>query len=147
MNTDTPETDHLENNLGNAAHPVLSSFCRKLERERDEAREVARAWRENWRNGASMSMIASSKLPWENAKSAATGGEGLGAMNCPASSCGNIWVIQIGNTVEIVRRKVLTATEPSLTREESLIGALCEKIIQQNVDVMAAADNKTPTKG
>jgi hypothetical protein len=35
--------------------------------ERDEAREVARAWRENWRNGASMSMIASSKLPWENA--------------------------------------------------------------------------------
>jgi hypothetical protein len=41
MNTDTPETDHLESNLGNAAHPVLSSFCRKLERERDEARERA----------------------------------------------------------------------------------------------------------
>ena len=39
MNTPTPETDHLEKNLGNAAHPVLSSFCRKLERERDEARE------------------------------------------------------------------------------------------------------------
>ena len=36
----TPETDHLERNLGNAAHPVLSSFCRKLERERDEAREA-----------------------------------------------------------------------------------------------------------
>ena len=32
---DTPETDHVENNLGNCAHPVLSSFCRKLERERD----------------------------------------------------------------------------------------------------------------
>jgi ppGpp synthetase/RelA/SpoT-type nucleotidyltranferase len=35
--SDTPETDHIENNLGNAAHPALSSFCRKLERERDEA--------------------------------------------------------------------------------------------------------------
>jgi hypothetical protein len=33
--SDTPETDHVENNLGNCAHPVLSSFCRKLERERD----------------------------------------------------------------------------------------------------------------
>lgn len=40
--TDTPETDHLQNNLGNSAHPILSSFCRKLERERDEAqRKVA----------------------------------------------------------------------------------------------------------
>jgi hypothetical protein len=36
MNTDTPETDHLESNLGNAAHPILSFFCRKLERQRDE---------------------------------------------------------------------------------------------------------------
>lgn len=32
--TDTPETDHIENNMGNAAHPILLSFCRKLERER-----------------------------------------------------------------------------------------------------------------
>jgi hypothetical protein len=37
----TPETDHLESNLGNAAHPVLSSFCRKLERERDEWKALA----------------------------------------------------------------------------------------------------------
>ena len=37
----------------------------RLERERDEAREVASAWRENWRNGASMSLIASTKFPWE----------------------------------------------------------------------------------
>ena len=36
MNTPTPETDHVESNLGNAAHPVLSFFCRKFERERDE---------------------------------------------------------------------------------------------------------------
>ena len=40
MNTDTPETDHLEKNLGNAAHPVLSYFCRKLERERDELKAL-----------------------------------------------------------------------------------------------------------
>ena len=43
MNTQpstTPETDHLERNLGNAAHPVLLSFCRKLERERD----ILRRW-------------------------------------------------------------------------------------------------------
>ena len=32
-----PETDYIEKNLGNAAHPILSAFCRKLERERDEA--------------------------------------------------------------------------------------------------------------
>jgi hypothetical protein len=45
MNTrPTPETDHLESNLGNAAHPVLSSFCRKLERERDEARAESIRW-------------------------------------------------------------------------------------------------------
>ena len=33
--SDTPQTNHIENNLGNAAHPALLSFCRKLERERD----------------------------------------------------------------------------------------------------------------
>jgi len=38
--TDTPETDHLENNLGNAAHPTLLFFCRKLERERDRLAEA-----------------------------------------------------------------------------------------------------------
>jgi len=48
--TDTPETDHIENNLGNAA---LSSFCRKLERERDEAREALKtsAWILDWQAG------------------------------------------------------------------------------------------------
>jgi len=35
--TDTPETDHIESNLGNSAHPILLCFCRKLERERDAA--------------------------------------------------------------------------------------------------------------
>ena len=43
--TETPETDHLENNLGNAAHPGLSYFCRKLERERDEAKEELAVWK------------------------------------------------------------------------------------------------------
>jgi uncharacterized coiled-coil DUF342 family protein len=38
--SNTPETDHLENGLGEAAHlshPILWATCRKLERERDEA--------------------------------------------------------------------------------------------------------------
>jgi hypothetical protein len=42
---DTPETDHLESNLGNAVHPVLLSFCRKLERERAEAMEQLAVWK------------------------------------------------------------------------------------------------------
>lgn len=39
----TPETDHLENELGTAAemsHPILWAHTRKLESERDEAREL-----------------------------------------------------------------------------------------------------------
>ena len=39
--SNTPETDHIENNLGDAAHPILLSFCRRLERERDSWREAA----------------------------------------------------------------------------------------------------------
>jgi hypothetical protein len=41
----TPETDHLENELGSAAkfsHPILWEHSRKMERERDEAREEVR---------------------------------------------------------------------------------------------------------
>jgi hypothetical protein len=45
--SDTPETDHIEKNLGNAAHPILSSFCRRLERERNEARELLREIRDD----------------------------------------------------------------------------------------------------
>ena len=39
---ETPETDHLENELGSAAkfsHPVIWRHARQLERERNEARE------------------------------------------------------------------------------------------------------------
>jgi uncharacterized protein (DUF3084 family) len=42
--SDTPETDHLENELGSAAkfsHPVIWRHARQLEIERDEAREDA----------------------------------------------------------------------------------------------------------
>jgi hypothetical protein len=40
--SDTPETDHLEDQLGSAAkfsHPVIWKHARQLERGRDEARE------------------------------------------------------------------------------------------------------------
>ncbi len=40
--SDTPETDHLEDQLGSAArfsHPIIWRHARQLERERDEARE------------------------------------------------------------------------------------------------------------
>jgi hypothetical protein len=43
--SDTPETDHLEDQLGSAAkfsHPIIWRHARKLERERDEAREEHR---------------------------------------------------------------------------------------------------------
>ena len=48
--SDTPETDHLENRLGTAAemsHPTLWAFARKLERERNEARELLREIRDD----------------------------------------------------------------------------------------------------
>jgi hypothetical protein len=38
--SDTPETDHLEGQLGQAAmhsHPILWEHSRRMERERDEA--------------------------------------------------------------------------------------------------------------
>jgi len=45
FNMNTPETDHLENELGSAAkfsHPVIWRHARQLERERNEAREEVR---------------------------------------------------------------------------------------------------------
>jgi hypothetical protein len=41
--SDTPETDHIEDQLGSYAkssHPAIWKHSRKLERERDEAREA-----------------------------------------------------------------------------------------------------------
>jgi hypothetical protein len=43
--SDTLETDHLEVQLGQAAmhsHPILWEHSRRMERERDEAREIIR---------------------------------------------------------------------------------------------------------
>jgi hypothetical protein len=43
--SDTPETDHLEVQLGQAAmhsHPILWEHSRRMERERDEARDELR---------------------------------------------------------------------------------------------------------
>jgi hypothetical protein len=43
--SDTPETDHLEVQLAQAAmhsHPILWEHSRRMERERDEAREALR---------------------------------------------------------------------------------------------------------
>jgi hypothetical protein len=46
--SETPETDHLEDQLGSAAkfsHPVIWRHARQLERERNEARKAIReAW-------------------------------------------------------------------------------------------------------
>jgi hypothetical protein len=47
--SDTPETDHLEDQLGSAArlsHPIIWKHARQLEREREEAREAVKYWQE-----------------------------------------------------------------------------------------------------
>ena len=68
---ETPETDEFETLRDAMNTRVWSDYfealalCRKLEVERDEAREEAKKWRDNWRNDYSMSMIGSSKFTWE----------------------------------------------------------------------------------
>jgi hypothetical protein len=45
--SDTPETDHLEVQLGQAAmhsHTIVWNLCRRMERERDEARNELKQW-------------------------------------------------------------------------------------------------------
>ena len=42
--SDTPETDELSKGE-HIAHPTVWSFCRKLERERDEAKEKLAVWK------------------------------------------------------------------------------------------------------
>jgi hypothetical protein len=47
--SNTPETDHLETELGQTAlqaHPVIWEHSRKLERERDEARDQVNRYRD-----------------------------------------------------------------------------------------------------
>lgn len=72
MNTDTPETDALlltinEGRTYETEGPI-EELARRLERERDHARAEAERWRDNWKNGRTMSMIVSTDLPWENVK-------------------------------------------------------------------------------
>ena len=72
--SDTPETDAIVRNAKTADHPptrlaaTLTVKCEKLERERDEARKQAARWRDAWKNEYKMSMIISTKLPWEDVK-------------------------------------------------------------------------------
>jgi len=63
----TPETDHLENELGSAAkfsHPVIWRHARQLERERDEAREAAHSFRSSY-YASSGKNKAGCAFPWE----------------------------------------------------------------------------------
>ena len=62
--SDTPETDHLENNLGKAAemsHPTLWAFARELERKLNEARREAKRWRAAHDNQVKLKQIISDR--------------------------------------------------------------------------------------
>lgn len=60
--SDTPETDHLEVQLGEAAmhsHPSLWEHSRRMERERDEARNDIVGWENKWKCAVDMATRAS----------------------------------------------------------------------------------------
>lgn len=68
----TPETDAFKRKVEREEYNCIAGtndawcwFARKLERERDEARECANEWREHCLKRHTMSQIVSSKLPWE----------------------------------------------------------------------------------
>ncbi len=59
--SDTPETDHLEVQLGQAAthsHPILWEHSRKMERERNEARDAIVGWENKWKCAIDMAARA-----------------------------------------------------------------------------------------
>ncbi len=65
--SDTPETDHLEVQLGRAAthsHPILWEHSRNMERERDDAREEAHRFRSLHYSHLGINGSAS-WFPWE----------------------------------------------------------------------------------
>ena len=72
MNTETPESDeetsHCVCNARHEKDTTPRSLAVRLETERDRARAEAERWRDNWKNGRTISMIVSTKLPWENDK-------------------------------------------------------------------------------
>ncbi len=68
--SDTPETDAAEDEWRDSSsrksgREEMADIARKMERERDEARAEAERWRDNWKHRGTMSMIVSTKLPWE----------------------------------------------------------------------------------
>lgn len=63
--SDTPETDRLEWDQECNYDVPWEDYCRRLERERNAARAWAESWRENWKRKRGMSMIVTTKLPWE----------------------------------------------------------------------------------
>lgn len=68
MNTDTPEIDHATQRFNSGeieGEYVEAGIAREMERERNRARSEAEYWRDNWKNNRKMSMIVSTKLPWE----------------------------------------------------------------------------------
>jgi len=68
---ETPETDKLITDWMQGITRDLPDFvgvARKLERERNEARKEAARWRDAWESNYKMSMIISTKLPWEDVK-------------------------------------------------------------------------------
>ena len=74
MNNETPETNQaMRFCFGTDDEYILPKVAEKLEYERDQARAEAERWRDNWKKGRTMSMIVSTKLPWENAKGHAPG--------------------------------------------------------------------------
>ena len=70
---DTPETDAEETRIARLAvrhnasvrEPVPAPFARRLERERDEARQEAVRWLVNCRLGKDFNHIGNNRLPWE----------------------------------------------------------------------------------
>lgn len=63
MNTETPETDQTASYEGSWDTKALrmTAKARSLEQERDLARAEAERWRDNWKNGRTMSMIVSTE--------------------------------------------------------------------------------------
>lgn len=65
--SDTPETDAAaERNIYGVPCKVDVEFSRKLERERDEARAIAKYWQEQF--GHSNTEHEWQSLPWEDGK-------------------------------------------------------------------------------
>lgn len=75
--SNTPETDAASYQISKEAEGLIMTpikFARQMELDRDRARAEAERWRDNWKKGRTMSMIATTQLPWENVKTQHLGG-------------------------------------------------------------------------